>query len=714
MPADNAPPDSPADDRRARAGYPQRWLILAGRASSVRQHEPAVRDLLFARHTVRIAYGTGRLNRERYRTARPRRLLAPLGRKDLRWVWFRGAYAVLPEEHRLRPGAKAATWFDEEVSRADHVLLMDPEAEGLEPLVRNSGASAAVWRPHDVERVLEEEHAWRWLEHEARRLSLVASTEQAKTSRVSRLTRLTRLLESYDHFLHSPGRDVRPELRRLARHRLREGAFRDVIVCDRAAAMMHRFFGPSSEDVAFQALRTHVGLVDGLAAPSDLDSVVRQVLVEADAALGAGDLADAASLGSVGLGLLFHQQLHTAVPSTPLVQDPDRFLSPLRSSAVGLALGRPATTRDTAGTRPEFPLRVVALPGAYGHHMAPLLSALEADPRSELVTLPLHDKIFSGMMIDTPILEHRLARSDPSRARVPWSLVPDAAVEALAGADVVIADWADKGAAWASVDLPDRARLVVRVHSVDVLSAPIHLLDWHRVDDVVFVSDHIRDVFNAVMGDRAAKVRQHVVTNIVSPSRFPDPLLPAAGRTLGVIGWGQRVKDPLMALEILARLRERDSAWRLRLVGTDFGPSKVRADQDYARAFRTRALQPDVVDSIDYAGYTRNIPAQVRHMGFVLSTSVRESCPVGVLEGTAGGAVPFVREWPAFSRFSGAARLFPAACVYDTVDEVVERIWSLEQPDARALASRQVLQQMSDNFSEKHTEQRLLDLILGG
>ena len=677
----------------------------------MRAHEPAVRDLLFARHTVRIAYGTGRLNPDRYRTARPRRLLAPWGRKDLRWVWFRGAYAVLPEGRRLLPGATATPWLTAEMRDADHVLLMDREALGLDAFVRSSGTTAAVWRPDDVERVLEEEHAWRWLEHEARRLSVAPSDEQLRTSRIGRMTRL---LESYDQFLHRPARDVRPQLRRVARRRLREGSFRDVMVCDRAATLLHRFFGPSSEDVVFHALRTHLELVDGLEPPADLDGTVRQVLGHADAALASGDLTDAASLASVGLGLLFHQQLHTAVPSTPLVQDPDVFLDPLRSSAVGAALSRPAGERATTASRPGSPVRVVALPGAYGHHMAPLLSALQEDPRAELVTIPLKEKIFSGMMIDTPILEHRLARAAGAGTGMPWPLAPEAAVEALASADVVVADWADKGAAWASVDLPDRARLVVRVHSVDVLSAPIHLLDWHRVDDVIFVSDHIRDVFNAVMDERAAQVRQHVVTNIVSPSRFPDPLLPSAGRTLGVIGWGQRVKDPIMALEILARLREQDPAWRLRLVGGDFGPSKVRADQDYAHAFRTRALEPDIVDNIDFTGYTRNIPAQVRHMGFVLSTSVRESCPVGVLEGIAGGAVPFVREWPAFSRFQGAARLFPQACVYETVDEVVERIWSLEQPDARALASRQVLGHMSDNFSDKHTEKRLLDIILGG
>src|SRR5699024_7616689 len=133
-----------------------------------------------------------------------------------------------------------------------------------------------------------------------------------------------------------------------------------------------------------------------------------------------------------------------------------------------------------------------------------------------------------------------------------------------------------------STVVPEGTRMVVRVHSVDVLSAPAQLVDWSRVDDIIFVADHIRDLFVRILGERVSHARLHVVTNIVPPENFPDPLLPDASRTLGVVGWAQVVKDPCFALEVLALLRQDDERWRLRLIGSDFGAHHAAAAVDYA------------------------------------------------------------------------------------------------------------------------------------
>ncbi len=698
--------------KRAHARSPQRWLVLAGSGESLEQHAEALRELLFGRHTLRIGYATGRLPRVNLQAARPHRMLIPNGQTDRRRVPLRLSYRLLPPPHRLKAAVRLSSWTGDEARQAHHILLLDQEAAGLGSYLRARAPRAEVWGPEQVEEVLREEAAWRWLDREAQ---VLAGIRPDRRLPMTRLTSAVQALTAIGEHRFRPPADLRPELRRIGRRRLREGSIRDLDTVLLAASLMEHEFGASTEQPALHALRMHAYIVQGASPPTELLTLVGEVLDHADRSLTAGNLDEAADVAAIGLGVLFHQQLHTAVETSPLITEPDHFLEPLRRSAIGQTLARTARSRHALPASTQGgPQRVVMLPGVYAHHAGPLIKALQEDPRAELVELRLSSKTFAGLMIDTPILRHRLGRTllGDDDAHGLWVEPPDATA-VLRSADIVVADWADKGTAWASTEVPSDTRLIVRVHSVDVLSAPLHLVDWSRVDDVVFVSEHIRDLFTAVVGERAAGIRQHVITNIVSLTDFPEPVLPDAARTLGMVGWGQRVKDPLLALDILAGLLEREEGWRLRLIGSDFAPQAAAEPRAYTKQFYRRALALDVVDQIDYPGFTRHLPEHLRHVGFILSTSLRESCPVGALEGVAAGAYPVVREWPAFASLKGASRLFPPATVFQTVEQAIDQIWALRDPTDRTAAVERVRAQMTKTFSQEQTEARLLDVIFG-
>jgi glycosyltransferase involved in cell wall biosynthesis len=353
---------------------------------------------------------------------------------------------------------------------------------------------------------------------------------------------------------------------------------------------------------------------------------------------------------------------------------------------------------------------VTYLPGAYPWHAKHVLSALDADPRADLSVLRLEDAAFQGMSVGEFFVSYRLSRALPELPQVPSPADPDLTAQ-LARADVVVADWADKGALWASLELPAGARMVVRVHSADVLSAGVHLVDWSRVSDVICVSEHLRQVFLALLGERTAHLRVHVIPNVIAPPPS-QPHAPADGRTIAMVGWGQKVKDPAMALDILAALRTRDPAWRLRLIGADFGPSNSALVNDYSTAFRRRAVKPDLLESIDFVPQTDDVPRALAGSSFILSTSVRESFHIGAMEGIAAGAVPVIREWPAFAKYHGAAGLFPSWAIFDTVDEAVEIIWSLRDPAERQAALERARESMRAVLDGQRAIEQLLDVIL--
>ncbi|WP_289017627.1 glycosyltransferase [uncultured Ornithinimicrobium sp.] len=637
---------------------------------------------------------------------------------------------------------------------ADEVVFLDEAAaEHLGGRVRSLTSRARFWLPHQAGRLLAEEAAWRAMTIGARELDTRLPGHRITLSRVLEPSAKLEELAAGGPLQEDLARDVRPELRRLSRWALRRGGFDKVDELLAVSDRLRGIFGSRQrEDAAAAALRAHVALVRGEDREAEVPELARAVLAEADLALAEDDLKETSELGAIALGLLFHQQLHTARERTPLVEDPDTFLAPLRRSEVGrlLASGGAAplgpesllettegedaagiaksedtltppaadlapvmvpAAEDRAATGDPSRLRVSVLPGVYAHHAAPLLAALAQEEDVELTTVRPATVSFRGMMIDAPILQYRL---EHALGRVPTVglQVTREDYDAVTGADVVVADWADKGAVWTSTVVPEGTRMVVRVHSVDVLSAPAQLVDWSRVDDIIFVADHIRDLFVRLLGERVSHARLHVVTNIVPPENFPDPLLPDASRTLGVVGWAQVVKDPCFALEVLALLRQYDERWRLRLIGSDFGAHHAAAAVDYARAFRERALQEDLVDQVDYTGFTRELPRHLRHVGFVLSTSLREGCPIGTLEGTAAGAFPVVRDWPAFAGLGAARRLFPGRCVVTTPDEAAALIRSLAEEEDRRRAVVEVREAMSEQFSDAGTKDRLLDIIL--
>ncbi|MGB3186134.1 MAG: hypothetical protein WBB15_09750 [Ornithinimicrobium sp.] len=708
------PQPEPQLRKRARAVNPQRWLLIAGHSATILDKQNAIQDLLFARHRVRVAWGRGSLRTSKLKYARPYQLLRP--HRDpglLHWAGMRVRHPFAPVEQRLASAASTSPWLIKEARGAARIVLLDREAESLLPWLANTAPDADVTFGADAERLIRHEAATRWLEHEAQWLDNVPPDEPLNARHLRKS--LTRL-DDAEMLAVPPSIDVRPQLRRVGRRRLRQGGYLDVRACVQAGAIMSRRFGSSMEDQLLAGLALHVDIVEGASPPPDFAEMLRMMFAASDSALESGDLVEAAARSSIPIGLLFHQQLHTAVALSPLSEEPREFLAPFTDSAVGQALTSPSAT-SSASADPETGergrRRVLVMPGVYPHHAPALIHALDGDDRADVTVLPQSGPAFAGMMIEPLIVLDRLVDHAGAAQDCPdLGEFSALASEAMSHSDVIVADWADKGAAWTSIHVPSGVRLILRVHSVDVLSAQVHLVDWHRVDDVIFVSEHIRDMFNDVVGPRADYVRQHVITNMVSAKKFTVPSLPDANRTIGMVGWAQRVKDPMLALDILEELLQHDSAWRLRLIGADFIPSQVTSDTEYVRAFRERLLSPGLVDHVDLPGFTRRLEQQLPHVGFILSTSLRESCPVGVLEGTAAGAVPVVREWPVFARYQGARRLFPEGQVFDTVDEAVDTILRLSQPEDRQAASERVLEHMSDNFSESGNEKRLLDLIL--
>lgn len=457
------------------------------------------------------------------------------------------------------------------------------------------------------------------------------------------------------------------------------------------------------------ALRAWRDLALDSATDVDVPDAAARALALADGALrspGRAALDEAAERASLALEILFHRDLHSDRADTPLVHDTTAFLRPLHESRVGALLTGapgPGDAGTATVTPPGEPTAgapsVAVVTGPFGRFHEPVVAALRASG-ARVGTVRPADTLtgMTNLGVDAALVRCRLLSatgalepgSDPGRD-------PGPLLAGVADADVVVADWAGKATALLSWLLPQAGpRLVVRVHSVDLLRAWLHLIDWSRVHTLVCVAGHIAGLARDLLGARLEGTRVVVLPNTIDTDRFAPSPSPAgspgdtqdeASRTLSMVGWAQPVKDPLWALELLALLRRDDDRWRLRLIGADFADDTTR-NRDYAQVFRARSLQPDVREGIEYVGYTRDLPPLLARSGYAVCASVREGHPVGLLESVAAGAVPVIREWPMFAD-RGAARALYGGWVVNSVEDAARRVLALATPAERERAAAQ-------------------------
>lgn len=436
----------------------------------------------------------------------------------------------------------------------------------------------------------------------------------------------------------------------------------------------------------------------------------RGLQLVADRVLATADETDPAEeriarfLHYLAMCLLFEPTQHTSVPSTPLVEAPERHLGALRSSRRHrrvIDVTRPVVTPRT----PRRPGHAVLFAGAFPKFHGVLHEALSVDHTVERVDLSGIEPRFRNVIMDPVTFVQLLDTAEGRRSR----LLDRSVTHQVGSAEIVVVDWADKGLALASRVVGDHTRLFVRVHGVDTLSPWAHLTRWDRVDGIIAPSEHLARALVAAVGPALDGVPVHVVPNPVDAFRFTLDSSPAARHTLGLVGWAQRVKDPHFALDTLGLLRAEDPRWRLRLVGNDFPDPARPVEQAAADAFRRRSTRKDVAGGIDFVPFTSDVGSVMSDIGWALSTSLRESFHLGLFEMAASGAVPVVRDWPVYAGTGGVATLVPEEWVIASPEAAAERILRTESDweEQRHLARQYVV----DHFDHGRVVERLRDIF---
>ena len=281
----------------------------------------------------------------------------------------------------------------------------------------------------------------------------------------------------------------------------------------------------------------------------------------------------------------------------------------------------------------------------------------------------------------------------------------------LARADLVFCEWCLGNAEWYSRHVGDGQRLIVRLHLQERGLPYLDRLHWPRVDRLIFIAPRI--MRECLETRPHLRDRSVLVYNPIPCDALDRPKLDGARFNLGLVGINPRRKAPHLAVDILERLRRRDSRYTL------FVKSQPPWDHDwlwrqpderaYYQALYDRVRSSSDAGAIVFDPPGPDVPAWLSKIGVVLSTSEFEGSHQAVAEGMASGALPAIRRWP------GADELYPAEYGFDGADEAVELVARLtEEFEGRSPACRRYARERFDVGLIAAQYLRLFDEIQGG
>lgn len=476
----------------------------------------------------------------------------------------------------------------------------------------------------------------------------------------------------------------------LGRRLVRKGMTAEAVnLYDRAESRMGRSPDRLRVTVARMALDLGRGEI-----PADIWERVRDLLDAADTALAAGDPDTAGTRLQEAFNLSYHRAHHFEDRISPLTSDPGTFLAPYLASTAYQASARPSSgvrpARSHVAGRPH---RILFTTFMNWNFVNDLVDDYAATPDVEVRRLDLKE-IPDGPWRAQPVdlVKDRLRQMTGGTPLSP----PAEVREAFDWADTVVVEWGHRALPWVSM-LPNvRAKVVARIHSYEAFTPMPQHTDWAGVDDVIFVSPHIRALVEATVPAMVETTRRHTIGNRNLLHDFQLPKRPGAARTLGLVGWNNVTKDPAWALDLLEELRRQDDRWRLRLVGGEFARTGLTGPAiEYRDLLEKRLAQ--LGDAVERTGFSHDVPDALRDIGVIVSSSRREGTHEGLIQGVASGAFPVVRNWPYVAGWGGPATLFPHEWIVETPADAARRLLDAFEGDVQK-SCRDMAQWIVDRY----------------
>jgi len=204
-------------------------------------------------------------------------------------------------------------------------------------------------------------------------------------------------------------------------------------------------------------------------------------------------------------------------------------------------------------------------------------------------------------------------------------------------------------------------RNIVRLHRYEAYEQWPRLLNWSNIDVLVTVGNAITvQTLKSQVPDIEGLTSVVGVPNGINLQRFPL-VDRRRGKNIAFLGNLRMVKNPALILQCMQKLNYIDREYRL-FFGGSF---QDRVLEQYLRHM-VEAL--GLRDVVFFDGWQGDVNAWLGDKHYIVSTSICEGHPVGILEGMACGLKPVIHN------FLGAEQIFPPEFLFNIAEEFCEQI----------------------------------------
>ncbi|EAQ65699.1 glycosyl transferase, group 1 [Marinomonas sp. MED121] len=248
-------------------------------------------------------------------------------------------------------------------------------------------------------------------------------------------------------------------------------------------------------------------------------------------------------------------------------------------------------------------------------------------------------------------------------------------IKEIEKADVIFVDWLNHNAFWALDTLPTNKKIIIRVHSYEVFSFFPCVINFGRVDGLIFISHGIKEVFLELWGWMLPKgILIDVIDNIRLPRK--ELTIDQSGnlnrsKTIGMMQYAQSVKGFRFALNVFKKIYQIDNSYRFLLCGHKL--SEISSSENELLTKEINDFPSGVIIEL---GYINDVREYFEKVGFILSTSEREGSHESIIQGMSYGCIPIIRNWPLLSPFNAAQKAFPMCNIIESEDEAVKKIFT--------------------------------------
>lgn len=227
--------------------------------------------------------------------------------------------------------------------------------------------------------------------------------------------------------------------------------------------------------------------------------------------------------------------------------------------------------------------------------------------------------------------------------------------------DVAWMEWCTNQVVMAS-QLPKVCRTIVRLHRFEAFLPFPEKVQWEKIDALVTVGNPtLVEFLKRKIPDLERRTRVVPIPNGVDLDKFTFLSRPR-GKNLACLGYVNMRKNPMLLLQGFQKLHALDPEYRLFFAGN------FQDDGMMEEYLRYAVREMDIEGAVTFDGWQDDAAAWLEDKHYLVSASIGEGHPVGILEGMARGLKPVVHVFP------GCREFFPPAYLWRTVDEFCAKV----------------------------------------